>query len=79
MITKLSYGIYPGSLEDAPTPASYESLRLPLAPTLKSTICMASVLASADGRTWGLNASGGSAETVGLAFGKTLQGVSVLL
>jgi hypothetical protein len=30
-------------------------------------------------RTWGLSASGGSAETVGMAYGKTFQAVSVVL
>ena len=33
----------------------------------------------ADGRTWGLSASGGSAETVGAAFGKTFQALSIVL
>lgn len=34
---------------------------------------------NADDRTWGLSASGGGAETVGAAFGKTFQALSIVL
>ena len=30
-------------------------------------------------RTWGLSASGGNAESVGAAFGKTFQAISIVL
>ena len=36
-------------------------------------------LIRANRRTWGLGALGGSAETVGAAFGKTFQAISIVL
>jgi hypothetical protein len=79
MIIKLLYGIYRGQhlLEEAiPEPSENRLWHTPL--NLRLIICMLTK-DEADDRTWGLSASGGSAEMVGIAFGKTFQAVSIVL
>lgn len=59
-------------------PAQSENQRLHLALILRSTTCTL-MIDDANNRTWGMSATGGSAETVGMAFGKTFQAVSIVL